>query len=303
MSRKTYMDTQEFTPQKKSPDSRTGGIVSVTVIEGEEVDFARTVSFRKTGRVRIGRSSENDVVLHDQKVSNIHAELMITETGPDTKEMELRDLDSTNGSYHNDRKITRTLLEHGDKVRLGGTVLLLSLSDRVESAYHSRLFEMAIRDTQTGLYNRRYLLQTLKNTFTVVKRNRRDLGLIIIDIDDFKQINDNFGHVAGDEYLRIVGGVLKNSLREQDVCGRYGGEEFILLLPETGPVGTRRVGEKIRSRVEQLKVPFRNREMRTTISGGIACYHSSVPSSEDLIARADRALYQAKYQGKNRVCG
>jgi diguanylate cyclase (GGDEF)-like protein len=227
---------------------------------------------------------------------------MIRDSGEHTKEVELRDLESTNGTYHNGGKITRALLKNGDKIRIGSTVLMLSLSDREESAYHARLFELAIRDAHTGLYNRRYLLQTLKTTFTVVKRNRRDLGLIIFDIDDFKQINDRYGHIAGDEYLRIIGGVLKNSLREQDVCGRYGGEEFILLLPETGLTGTRRVGEKIRSRVEQLKVPYQNREMRTTISGGIACYKPSVASAEDLIAQADRALYQAKFRGKNRVC-
>lgn len=303
MSAKSRMDTQEFETGQDRENSDQKEIISLTVVGGEEIDFARTYKFRDFRQIRVGRSGGNDIVLNDPKVSAVHASLSVSGRREKIERVILEDLDSTNGTWVNNQKVSRITLKHGDKITVGQTILWFSLKDPVGASYHSRLFRMAIMDNQTGLFNRRYLLQVLQNTFTVAKRHGRDLSLILFDIDNFKQVNDTFGHVAGDEYLRIVGGVLKNSLREQDICGRYGGEEFILMLPETGPSGARQVGEKVRMRIQQLKVSYQNREIMTTISGGIAWYESSVVSVEEMIARADRALYEAKSAGKNRVCG
>ena len=167
-----------------------------------------------------------------------------------------------------------------------------------------RLMRLATKDSMTGLFNIGHFKLLLAAELRSIKlRRNKDLSVIMVDVDFFKKINDTFGHAAGDEVLRAVAEVLRLSSRSLDVACRYGGEEFILMLPGAALENAVKVGEKLRKAVQDLK--FELGEKRTphpvTASFGVAAYNGSEPA-EEFIKRADKALYQAKETGRNRVC-
>jgi len=161
----------------------------------------------------------------------------------------------------------------------------------------------AITDGLTGLFNRSYFHTSLK---VEAKRSRRyDLtfSLVMLDLDDFKRVNDAHGHVVGDEALATVAEVIRQNLREIDVPCRYGGEEFTVILPETDRVGAFIVTERIRADVESVfqQRTFGGRTLGLTTSGGLAIYPADSVSEDELLIRADQALYLSKHRGKNRI--
>ena len=163
------------------------------------------------------------------------------------------------------------------------------------------LSERAERDELTGLANRRTLDERLGEEVDRARRYDTHVTLVLIDIDDFKRVNDRHGHQCGDDVLRVVGAVLSQSLRELDLAARYGGEEFALVLPGTVVEGARRVAEKIRVAVAAVEIPAPSSErIRVTASFGMAEF-PAFQSVAELIAEADRCLYEAKRHGKNRV--
>ena len=160
------------------------------------------------------------------------------------------------------------------------------------------LERMALTDGLTNLFNHRYSFERLEEETGKARRYSRPLSVAMADVDDFKRINDTYGHRKGDEVLVAVARSIKNALRSVDVVGRYGGEEFIVLFPETPLIASRLVAEKMRSAVAALR--FEGVKLAVTISIGITEYEDA-ESSEALIARADALLYHAKRSGKNRV--
>ncbi|CAK0780959.1 Sensor domain-containing diguanylate cyclase [Gammaproteobacteria bacterium] len=161
---------------------------------------------------------------------------------------------------------------------------------------------MAIRDPLTRLFNRRYMEEVLVQEQHRTKRNNAQLAVIMIDIDHFKQFNDNFGHDGGDAILRALGDFLKKHVRGSDVACRYGGEEFILILSPSSAEGALRRGEKIREDAGLLRVYHANQDLSAiTLSLGVAIYPDQGNSPEDIIKAADIALYRAKCSGRNRV--
>lgn len=162
---------------------------------------------------------------------------------------------------------------------------------------------LALQDELTGLHNRRSIQRLLDQQLAMLARGRRPLAVLLIDVDHFKRINDTHGHLSGDLALREIGACLLGRLRGQDLVGRWGGEEFIALLPDTGIGGARKLAEQLRRAVEQLQVvSLVGKQMPLTVSIGLC---TRVPDDEatreDVIALADRALYQAKQSGRNRV--
>ena len=162
---------------------------------------------------------------------------------------------------------------------------------------------LALQDELTGLHNRRSIQRLLDQQLAMLARGRRPLAVLLIDVDHFKRINDTHGHLSGDLALREIGACLLGRLRGQDLVGRWGGEEFIALLPDTGIGGARKLAEQLRRAVEQLQaVSLVGKQMPLTVSIGLC---TRVPDDEatreDVIALADRALYQAKQNGRNRV--
>lgn len=168
---------------------------------------------------------------------------------------------------------------------------------------YQKLQELAITDGLTGLYNRRYLEETLRKELSRADRYQLVLSVVLLDVDHFKQYNDNNGHQAGDKLLQRISAILKESTREIDVVARYGGEEFILVLPETTTEAAWEVAERIRQRVNQLTASGISDQPLglLSISAGIATYPTHAHDSESLIKYADTGLYQAKLAGRNQI--
>ncbi len=167
------------------------------------------------------------------------------------------------------------------------------------------LSEISARDSLTGLYNRWYVMEKIDSEMNRALRHGSPMSVLMLDIDHFKRVNDSFGHTVGDEMLKIVGQVLRESCRIYDVPGRYGGEEFCIVLPETRVGNTTVVAERIRTRLAATELPVGNASVSVTASIGVAGMDSvsdeGVVSAAALIERADRALYAAKHHGRNRV--
>jgi diguanylate cyclase (GGDEF)-like protein len=177
----------------------------------------------------------------------------------------------------------------------------LKLNLREIDALQEQLREQANRDPLTGLYNRRYLDSTLERELARCKRNGQPLSLILIDVDHFKRLNDTYGHQAGDKVLIRLGTILNRMARAGDVACRYGGEEFLILMP-TMPLETAvERAEELRTIFGAMVVPFGDFRLQTTLSIGISVYPGHGTSGDELIRVADRALYQAKNTGRNRV--
>jgi diguanylate cyclase (GGDEF)-like protein len=161
---------------------------------------------------------------------------------------------------------------------------------------------LATTDYLTQLHNRRYCIETGEKLFHLALRKRRDISVIIFDIDDFKQVNDTYGHKVGDAVLISLGIKLSRNSRNSDVVCRFGGEEFVILLPDTSLAEALIIAEKLRKIIEELKIKVKNSYLGVTVSMGIATINRAQDQSiEDIIKRADNALYMAKNSGKNKV--
>lgn len=172
------------------------------------------------------------------------------------------------------------------------------------SMLHENVRMQALSDQLTGLYNRRYFMNQIEQQVGRARRYEQPLSLLMIDVDFFKCFNDTHGHPAGDELLASLGQLLRDQIRDSDFAARYGGEEFVIVMPETGREGALPLARRICESVSEH--PFRHREKqpggKVTISAGVACFPTDAHSAEQLIQKADQALYKAKREGKNRVC-
>lgn len=164
-----------------------------------------------------------------------------------------------------------------------------------------RLQEDAIRDSLTGLYNRRYFTATLERELARADREGEELALILLDIDFFKSVNDTYGHSGGDQVLKAIGQLLQEHVRSSDVACRYGGEEFALALPGLGVVGALERAEQIRTACAALQVIYQSHVISVTMSGGVGVVPQHGHTPDDLVRATDLALYRAKANGRNRV--
>ena len=166
----------------------------------------------------------------------------------------------------------------------------------------THLREQSIRDSLTGLFNRRYLEETLEREFNRAVRLQRPVGVIMLDLDHFKNFNDTFGHEAGDVLLRRLGSFLKQHLRGGDLACRYGGEEFALILPEVSLENVRLRAEQLREGIKQLNVQYNNTILPAlALSVGIAMFPEHGSTSQRVLNAADAALYEAKRKGRDRI--
>ncbi|NLD39181.1 MAG: diguanylate cyclase [Desulfatiglans sp.] len=174
------------------------------------------------------------------------------------------------------------------------------LKKQVKETYN-RMVDMSVRDALTGLYNRRYFMEVLDREISRSQRYKTDLVLCLLDIDHFKNINDTYGHAAGDTVLKKLGILLKESIRDNDIACRYGGEEFIILLPHTNIEEASIMTERFRERVASYDFKHESSHLKTTVSIGIAQYQRGEDKSGSIfVEHADSALYQAKAEGRNR---
>ena len=183
------------------------------------------------------------------------------------------------------------------------TILSMQFSLEIKKVLlYETVEKLAITDSLTGLYVRRYFSERLKEETQRSKRYNLKFAFIMIDIDDFKLTNDTYGHLVGDVILKELSRVITDNIREIDLACRYGGEEFALFLPETGSDGARSVAERIRKKIEESIFKAYNEKLNMKVSVGISIYPDDSNDAEDLIEKADAALYDAKKLGKNLVC-
>jgi len=185
--------------------------------------------------------------------------------------------------------------------------LLDFISDLVSSAINNaRLYEkteeLSTKDSLTGFYIHRYMKERLKEEVDRARINSSLLSVIMIDIDHFKDYNDKYGHSAGDKVLLRIAKIIGGKLRNGQIIARYGGEEFAILLPGTDKDKATKIAEDIRKEVETSKFVLRRKETKVTISAGVSTYTDDIKDNEELLKRSDFCLYQAKKQGRNKVC-
>src|SRR5690606_2053791 len=166
----------------------------------------------------------------------------------------------------------------------------------------SELQKLSRTDALTGLCNRGHWEECLREEWQRVQRSREAVSLVIFDIDHFKSINDTHGHPVGDEVIRTVARLLREDAREIDICGRYGGEEFAVILPQTPEEGALVFCERLRNAVAAQRLQTAEGELRFTISLGIAGWSEDLDSTRGWLERADQALYRAKHGGRNQTC-
>ena len=272
-----------------------------TVIEGP--DFGRVFLLEKSETV-VGRSDEADIQVDDEKVSRKHIKISLVSSNfqKDQRHAVATDLNSKNGIFLNGVRVFEKELRSGDKLKIGDTILKFEVKDRLDVSYHDKLYKQATRDTLTGLSNRSYFQNELRKFISIGSRYNRPFSLMMLDVDFFKRINDTYGHDVGDNVLKTVAQALMSHVRSHDVAARFGGEEFVILLPETPLNGAVAVAERIRMTVESCDFEPMGCNHHVTISIGISEFPSSGAEMDDLIKRADEALYRAKAEGRNRVC-
>jgi two-component system, cell cycle response regulator len=246
----------------------------------------------------IGRGRDNDIVLPSDCVSRRHGRL---EQRGDT--LYVIDLASTNGTYVNDepKSVKERQLNRGDQLKVGDTIFKYLSGSDVEAQYHEIIFRMTITDGLTNLSNRKQLDTLLDEEIARARRHRRELSVLMLDIDHFKKINDTHGHLTGDSVLRGLAAILQKRLRPSDRLGRYGGEEFCAILPETSLTSAAHMAEELRKLVETYAFSAENREVRVTISIGASSLDEGMQAA-DLYRTADEKLYEAKRAGRNKVC-
>jgi diguanylate cyclase (GGDEF)-like protein len=245
----------------------------------------------------LGRSAQADIPLKDSGVSREHSEIKV-----DGEKVIIKDLGSTNGTFVNNKRITRHVLNDGDKIQISSaTVFKFILSDESEKVFHDELYRMGVMDPVTNIYNKRYFTERLKQEFSLAKRNKTELSLIMIDLDFFKKINDTYGHLAGDFVLGKLSEVFSSLTRDEDIVARYGGEEFVAILPGSGEEGAVICAERIREKIAKTPLTFEGEKINITVSIGIATLDENnlFGSPEDFIEAADNCLYNSKKNGRN----
>jgi diguanylate cyclase (GGDEF)-like protein len=284
--------------QASPPEQGTGSDCLVVIYTAEPGLLGKRFVLDRSP-LRVGRGTDNHIVLEGDSVSRRHAHF--ERRGSDWYVV---DDGSTNGTYLNEEQVPRdSVLGNGDRIKVGPTILKFLSGLDAEAKYHEEIYRMTIVDGLTQIHNKRYLFEALDKELIRARRYERELSLVIFDIDFFKGINDQFGHLAGDHVLRELARVVQERIRRDEVFARYGGEEFVIVLPETGLAGALALAENLRQRVESHVFVFQNERIPVAISVGCAQLLKDDRTAAHLIQRADERLYEAKRGGRNRVCG
>jgi diguanylate cyclase (GGDEF)-like protein len=247
----------------------------------------------------IGRDEACDIVVPLDTVSRRHCSVAM-----DGPLAHVRDLGSTNGTFVNECPVKgaeEVALAPGDRLRTGGVIFKFLQGDHVEALYHEEIYRTMIVDGLTQAHNRRFLLEFLDRELARHQRHRRPLSLLLFDLDDFKRINDDWGHLTGDAVLRELAELVRARVRREDCFARWGGEEFAVALSETDPEAAELFAERIRRLVEEHEFRANGERLPVTISVGVATASPELRDAEAFLSTVDALLYEAKRQGRNRV--
>jgi two-component system cell cycle response regulator len=293
-------DWDDTTSIAEVPDSPSGeggesDRAYLIVIAGSNVGEMHKI---ETDNTILGRSIDASIRLTDDGISRHHCRIR-EEDGA----LFVEDLGSRNGLFCNGVKVTHHELQDGDKIQLGKTTILkFSYQDDLEENFQKKMLESALTDGLTGAYNKRYFMERLDSEVKFSLRHKVSLGLMIMDLDKFKLVNDTYGHLAGDAVLTRFAELMHHSIRNEDVFARYGGEEFAIITRAIPRPDVYRFADRLRQETSELVIMAEGVHIPITVSIGLA----TLPEDEatgptDLIKIADTMLYEAKRGGRNRV--
>ncbi|HEX8708454.1 MAG TPA: GGDEF domain-containing protein [Pyrinomonadaceae bacterium] len=260
--------------------------------------------------VILGRALEADVRVNDARASRLHARIN-TEHDAESGETRYRitDLGSTNGTLVNGQLITDVLLQDGDKVLIGEHLLRFDMLDEIDREFQQQIHRLLVHDELTGLLTSKSFFSELRREASRSEFEARPFCVLMMDIDHFKEVNDTYGHLVGNQTLEEIGGVIMRSLRAGDVAARFGGEEFAAFLLDAQYAQGIVAAERVRAGVEEHAFPATRRGApggeqthHITISIGVASFPDDAHDTLELVELADSALYRAKRNGRNRVC-
>ncbi len=270
----------------------------LTIQSGPEA--GRVVALSQSKPTTLGRADECTVAIADTRLSRVHAK--ITYVGGTWM---LTDEGSTNGTLVNGVRVEKySRLDDGSRLLLGGSLSLrFTFVTEEEEEALARVYDAAMRDGLTGMFNRKALDERLVSEWAFAMRHVTPLSFVLLDIDGFKAINDQYGHLAGDEVIREISARLTRALRTEDVLGRYGGEEFVVVARDIALEQAGQLAERLRRTIASEPIAFDEHRIAVTASFGV----SSITCCGDdkqvrrLIEVADSRLYAAKRAGRNRV--
>lgn len=295
--------TQTFESNSREP----GDLARVQVeTEADVILIAHPESQRMGSRYRlspggtleIGRSAAVGISLPEVlSLSRKHARLRYLGSA-----VTIEDLGSTNGTYVNGQPVHgRTVLRSGDRFQTAAVHFKFLHEQDVENAYHLAIYELVARDGLTEIFNKRKFDEELQREFARAVRHQRPLSLIIFDLDEFKTINDSYGHLCGDFILKQVASLARELVRPEQMLARVGGDEFVILAPETGAEGAETLASKLRDRVLGYEHRYGDIKISVSCSFGVAELTREMAVPQDLYQAADDALLLSKRSGRNRV--
>ena len=271
---------------------------SLVVLAGPDVG---RVSHLGEDAFLIGRDPTCHLQLKDESISRFHARIYL-----DDGQLTVKDLASTNGTYISGKRINESRLNEGDKLLLGqDTLIKYQKQDAIDKSYYDELYFSSTRDGLTGIYNRRFCQEKIKTDLSYARRHNLPVSLMLLDVDHFKRVNDAYGHPTGDVVLSAIAEVTANTVRTEDILGRYGGEEFIIFAMDTPHLGAQIFAERIRDAIENreiMAIDGSRKIIHATVSIGIATTTAkSCYDWEKLVTESDANLYKAKAKGRNCV--
>ena len=271
--------------------------VSITAISGPRTGLSFQLELHTD--ITLGRSPEATIQIIDTGISRTHIRMHF-----DGASVFVEDLNSANGTYVNGTKLTGKIeIKNGDQISIGvSTVLKLSLNNQLDAEYKDYIEEQLSKDILTSAYNRKAFAHFLNSAFISAKRDFSSLCLFMIDVDNFKTINDTHGHQVGDKILKHITDELIQTVRSADIVCRYGGDEFAIVCPNIDSLGGLQLAEQVRNNIEAMKFSVGNKKINTTLSIGVSNYpDNGITCVSQFIAYADKAMYKAKRKGRNQI--